>query len=59
MLAVFGEQMEYAMPRGPHPKWPEISTAISEAMHEAITGVKTPEQALKDAQVKAQEALKE
>lgn len=59
VLAVFGEQMEYAMPRGPHPKWPEISTAISEAMHEAITGVKTPEQALKDAQIKAQEALKE
>ena len=59
VLSVFAEQMQYAMPRGPHPKWPEISTAISEAMHEAFTGAKTPEQAMKDAQIKAQEALGE
>ena len=43
------EQMKYAAPRGPHPKWPQISTAIFTAMQEALTGTKTAEQALKDA----------
>jgi multiple sugar transport system substrate-binding protein len=43
------EQMKYAAPRGPHPKWPQIFTAIFTAMQEALTGMKTAEQALKDA----------
>jgi multiple sugar transport system substrate-binding protein len=43
------EQMKYAAPRGPHPKWPQISTAIFTAMQEALTGTRTAEQALKNA----------
>ena len=46
VFSVFAEEMQYAMPRGPHPRWPEISTAISVAQHEAFTGVKTPQEAL-------------
>jgi multiple sugar transport system substrate-binding protein len=56
---VFTEQMKYASPRGPHPKWPEISAAIYTAMQEALTGVKTSEQALADAAVKVEEITKE
>lgn len=52
------EQMKYAAPRGPHPEWPQISTAIYTAMQEALTGVKTPEQALKDAARKVREITK-
>jgi multiple sugar transport system substrate-binding protein len=43
------EQMKYAAPRGPHPKWPQISTAIFTAIQEALTGVKTAQKALQDA----------
>ena len=50
--------MKYAAPRGPHPEWPQISTAIYTAMQEALTGVKTPEQALKDAARKVREITK-
>ena len=46
IFSVFATEMQYAMPRGPHPRWPEISTAISVAQHEAFTGVKTPQEAL-------------
>ena len=46
IFSVFAAEMQYAMPRGPHPRWPEISTAISVAEHEAFTGVKTPQEAL-------------
>jgi len=49
VFSVFAAQMQYAMPRGPHPRWPEISTAISVAQHEAFTGVKTPQEALDSA----------
>lgn len=47
---VFMDQMQYAMPRGPHPKWPEVSSAIYTALQESLTFTKTPEQALNDAQ---------
>lgn len=52
IYSVFGEAMQYAMPRGPHPRWPEISDAMSTAMHESFTGTKTPQQALTDAAAK-------
>jgi multiple sugar transport system substrate-binding protein len=52
------EQMKYAAPRGPHPKWPEISAAIYTAMQEALTGVKTSEQALADAAKKVEDIIK-
>lgn len=48
---VFMDQMQYAMPRGPHEKWPEISAAIYTALQESLTFNKTPEEALNDAQV--------
>ena len=55
VMALFAEQLKTAVPRGPHAKWPEISSAIVTAEQEALSGVKTPEQALNDAQVKIDE----
>lgn len=46
---VFSEEMAYAKPRGPHPRWPDISLAIQNALQQALTGQKTAEQALADA----------
>ncbi|MBW5449258.1 extracellular solute-binding protein [Cohnella sp. CFH 77786] len=51
-LKVFAENMNYAQPRGPHPKWPEISNAISQALAEALTLKASPEDAAKKAQEK-------
>lgn len=45
----FLEQLEYAKPRGPHPKWPQISNEIQIAMQKALTGQATPEEALAEA----------
>ena len=50
--AIFAEQMKSAMPRGPHPKWPEISEAIFTALQEILVGQSTPEEALNKAQEK-------
>lgn len=52
VMKVFIEQLAYAVPRGPHPKWPEISAAIQDAIQQSITGNKTPETAAKDAAAK-------
>ena len=49
---VFGDELNYAQPRGPHAKWPQISDAISTALQECLTQNKTPEAAVKDAQAK-------
>jgi len=49
VFSVFGEALQYAMPRGPHPRWPEISNAMSTAFHEVYTGVRTPEEAMRTA----------
>jgi len=49
IFSVFAENMNYAMPRGPHPRWPEISTAISTAEHEVFTGSKDVQTALDEA----------
>lgn len=46
IFSVFGESVQYAQPRGPHPRWPEISTAISVAQHEVFTGVSDAQTAL-------------
>lgn len=48
--AVFAEGMQYALPRGPHPRWSEFSAVVSNAVQEVLTGTKTPEQAMTDAQ---------
>lgn len=45
----FFRQLEFARPRGPHPRWPDISAAIQTALQQALTGQATPEEALKRA----------
>ncbi len=52
VMKVFIEQLAYAVPRGPHPKWPELSAAVQDAIQQSITGAKTPETAAKDAAAK-------
>jgi multiple sugar transport system substrate-binding protein len=47
--AVYREQLESARARGPHPRWPEISRPIANALQEALTGAKTPAEALQGA----------
>ncbi len=47
--ATFRKQMEVARPRGPHPRWPDISVAMQTAIQEALTGRSTPEVALQKA----------
>jgi len=49
--------MKYARPRGPHPKWPQISEAIYTALQEALLGAKTSTQALKDAAKKIEKLI--
>lgn len=58
IMNVFLDELQYAMPRGPHAKWPEISDAMSTALQESFTNAKTPEQAAKDAQAKIDGVLK-
>jgi len=50
IMKVFVAEMAYAQPRGPHPRWPEISDAISLAFNESIIGVATPAEAAAKAQ---------
>ena len=47
---VFVQQLAVAQPRGPHPRWPEISDAISLAFNEVMTGVAAPAAAAAKAQ---------
>jgi multiple sugar transport system substrate-binding protein len=49
-MKVFAAQMASAKPRGPHPRWPEISDALSLAMNESITGIAAPDAAAAKAQ---------
>jgi len=49
VFSVFGEALQYAMPRGPHPRWPEISAAMSTAFHEVFTGVRPAQEAMTNA----------
>lgn len=50
-LQVFLEQLQYAQARGPHPDWPKISKAIQDAIQLSLTGQKTSQEALDQAQV--------
>jgi multiple sugar transport system substrate-binding protein len=52
IMQAFEEQIKFSVARGPHPKWPELSTAVQEAIQETITGTKTPARAGADAAVK-------
>ena len=50
IMKVFAAQMAFAYPRGPHPRWPEISDALSLAMNESLTGIATAQAAAAKAQ---------
>jgi multiple sugar transport system substrate-binding protein len=50
IMEKFAEQLQYASPRGPHARWPEISDAISLAFNEVITQASTAAQAAAKAQ---------
>ncbi len=58
ILAAFLDEMKYAMPRGPHPRWPELSNALSEALQKGLIAVSTPKVALEEAQAKIDKILK-
>ncbi len=49
-MMVFSSMLKYTRPRGPNPKWPQISTAIQQMIQEVVVGAKQPEQAAKDAE---------
>lgn len=59
VFSVFAESMKYAQPRGPHPRWPEISTAMSIAEHEVFTGSSDVQAALDKAAATVNEILTE
>jgi multiple sugar transport system substrate-binding protein len=48
-MLVFLKQMESAAARGPLPNWSDVSAFVQQAMQEALSGQKSPEQAMKDA----------
>ena len=48
-MQVFLKQMESAAARGPLPNWSDVSAFVQQAMQEALSGQKSPEQAMKDA----------
>jgi len=50
IMQAFADEMQYAYPRGPHPRWPEISNAISLAFNEVITETSDPATAAQKAQ---------
>jgi multiple sugar transport system substrate-binding protein len=58
VMQKFSEQLQYAQPRGPHPRWPEISDAISLAFNEAITNTGTPTSAAAKAQASIDRIVK-
>ena len=47
-MLLFIEILQDAVPRGPSPKWGQLSTEIQEAIQAVITNAKTPEQAAAD-----------
>ncbi len=49
-LRVFIETMPHVVPRGPHPRWPELSDLISGALQEGLSGSRSPKEALEEAQ---------
>ncbi len=54
---VFAAQTPYVKLEPLAPEWPKIGDAMITAIQEALTGVKTPEQALKDAHAATNRAL--
>jgi len=56
-MQVFLKQMESAAARGPLANWSDVSAVVQEAMQEALSGQKTPDQAMKDAAAKIKTLL--
>lgn len=54
---VFSHQMKTAVQRGPHPQWASISRPLQTAIQEALTGTKTPKDALAGAAAKIEPIL--
>lgn len=54
---VFSHQMKTAVQRGPHPQWASISRPLQTAIQEALTGTKTPKDALSGAAAKIEPIL--
>jgi len=48
-MQAFLTQMQSAQPRGPLPNWSDASAVLQDAIQQALSGQKTPEQAMKDA----------
>jgi multiple sugar transport system substrate-binding protein len=48
-MTAFLTQMASALPRGPLPNWSDASAVVQTALQEALSGQKTPDQAMKDA----------
>ena len=55
ILSVYTEQLAIAKPRGPHPNWPEISSAIQTAYQDVLSGTATVEEALTKAAAEIEE----
>lgn len=55
VLSVYTEQLAIAKPRGPHPKWPEISSALQTAYQDVLSGTATVEDALAKAAAEIEE----
>lgn len=55
--ATYRGEMTYARPRGPHPQWPDISRPMQVAIQQALTGAKSPAEALREAAQKVQPIL--
>jgi multiple sugar transport system substrate-binding protein len=51
IMKVYKQQLEQAKARGPHPQWPQISSAIQFAVQDSLAGTKSVEQALREASV--------
>ncbi|WP_313638862.1 extracellular solute-binding protein [Paenibacillus sp.] len=56
-LSVFLEQMQSAQPRGPHPKWPEISSVIQEAYQKSFSLAMDPADAAAEAGQKIKQII--
>ncbi|MGD1819133.1 MAG: ABC transporter substrate-binding protein [Pleomorphochaeta sp.] len=57
ILKTFMQEMQYASPRGPSAKWPQISAALAEGLQKGLSESYTAEEAMKEAQIKINEAL--
>jgi len=58
ILKVFMQQMQYAAPRGPSPKWPQISAALAEGLQKGLSSNYSARQAMIETQAKINQALK-